>query len=330
MLYRSSEACEEGALMSSADTTGPGPLSTDTTASDSHSDVPQPTLIGVPPVVALIDMTHPKHPIGMGSGFVFDTEGHVATDAHVVESTDGNILPRIAIKTEAGDLLTTHIEKLDDLNDIAVIKIDVGTPAYITPVKLAETEDILKASDPVRVWGYPEDAQHAYIAPGFFLLKEPLSALMSDHGNSAACYQLATTSYFSRVGSSERQDAAAESQRPLLVASMRTEGGMSGGPAVLAINGTNYNHVIGIQDLGGVNSTVSRFTPVSYLRALMSEEHPKFTFTYKKDPVFINAPLNSQPLLTIKVQRTDGEQRPPYHFQLSNYIREQCYTANDR
>jgi S1-C subfamily serine protease len=63
--------------------------------------------------------------VGLGSGVIFDPEGLIMTAAHVVDGTDV-----VTVRLFDGDRLEGTVVGRDDLNDIAVIRIDrTGLPA---------------------------------------------------------------------------------------------------------------------------------------------------------------------------------------------------------
>ena len=58
-------------------------------------------------------------PQGQGSGFVWDTEGHIVTNAHVVANAD-----RVQITFTDGTVTVAEVVGLDRHSDLAVLKID--------------------------------------------------------------------------------------------------------------------------------------------------------------------------------------------------------------
>jgi len=85
---------------------------------------------------------------GQGSGFVYDTDGHIVTNNHVVDGAD-SIVVTFADGTEAkAELVGT-----DPNADLAVIKVDVDA-ALLKPVALADS-DALKVGQIVIAIGNP-------------------------------------------------------------------------------------------------------------------------------------------------------------------------------
>ncbi|HEX4490922.1 MAG TPA: trypsin-like peptidase domain-containing protein [Acidimicrobiia bacterium] len=59
---------------------------------------------------------------GLGSGFIYDTDGHVLTAAHVVEGAGNTVTVRLADGTKQ----TGRVVGSDENTDVAVVKIDLG------------------------------------------------------------------------------------------------------------------------------------------------------------------------------------------------------------
>lgn len=86
-----------------------------------------PAIPGMPAVPSLPgdgsapDRPQGAIPVGTGSGFIIDAEGHVVTNAHVVDGSD-NLTVRFEDGTEIGATLVGQ----DDLLDIAVVQLDLA------------------------------------------------------------------------------------------------------------------------------------------------------------------------------------------------------------
>jgi 2-alkenal reductase len=85
---------------------------------------------------------------GSGSGFVLDTEGHIVTNAHVVENAQ-----RIEVNFFNGVLAKAQVVGLDNNSDIAVLKVDVD-PSMLAPVTFADS-DLLDIGERVLAIGSP-------------------------------------------------------------------------------------------------------------------------------------------------------------------------------
>lgn len=83
-----------------------------------------------------------------GSGFVFDTEGHIVTNYHVVEGAT-----RIEVNFFDGTKATAEIIGLDPDSDLAVIKVDLPDYDY-KPVRFADSSQ-LEVGESVLAIGSP-------------------------------------------------------------------------------------------------------------------------------------------------------------------------------
>ena len=60
-----------------------------------------------------------RHDSGLGSGFVYDSNGFIMTAAHVVQGVD-----QVDVRLYDGTKLTGKVVGTDELNDVAVVKVD--------------------------------------------------------------------------------------------------------------------------------------------------------------------------------------------------------------
>ena len=67
--------------------------------------------------------------IGSGSGFVYDTEGHIVTNNHVVEDSD-----TLRVTMYDGTVFQAEVVGADPFSDLAVIRIDVPEEYTLIPV----------------------------------------------------------------------------------------------------------------------------------------------------------------------------------------------------
>ena len=88
-----------------------------------------------------------------GSGWVYDREGHVVTNYHVIQDAE-----RIEVQLYNGVIRQAEIVGFDQFTDIAVIKIE---PGRLFPAMIAETDDIgtakVRQGDLVFTFGSPFD-----------------------------------------------------------------------------------------------------------------------------------------------------------------------------
>jgi len=64
-----------------------------------------------------------------GSGFFVSSEGHILTNAHVVEGAD-----RIVVILGDGTFLDADLAGRDDWADLALLKVDAGRPMPVIPI----------------------------------------------------------------------------------------------------------------------------------------------------------------------------------------------------
>src|SRR5918997_2953834 len=93
----------------------------------------------------------PQEGTATGSGFVVDEEGHIVTNAHVVEGADS-----VTVSFgEESDAVDAEIRGIDTSTDIAVLKVDPGdVKGGLTPLPLGNSSD-LEVGDPVIAIGNP-------------------------------------------------------------------------------------------------------------------------------------------------------------------------------
>jgi putative serine protease PepD len=87
-------------------------------------------------------------PRGQGSGFIYDSEGHVVTNAHVVDNGDS-----FTVTFRDGSRHTATLVGADPSTDLAVIKVDAPA-AKLKPLRLADS-DSLRVGDAVVAIGSP-------------------------------------------------------------------------------------------------------------------------------------------------------------------------------
>ena len=73
---------------------------------------------------------------GIGSGFVFDTNGHIITNAHVVENAD-----EINVTFLDGRSYKAKIIGIDPFTDLAVIKVEAN-PSLLQPLPLGDSSNL--------------------------------------------------------------------------------------------------------------------------------------------------------------------------------------------
>lgn len=73
---------------------------------------------------------------GLGSGFVWDKEGHIVTNNHVVDNAE-----RVTVTFSDGTSAEAKVVGADPDSDLAVVKVDVS-PEKLVPVQLADSTQV--------------------------------------------------------------------------------------------------------------------------------------------------------------------------------------------
>jgi len=84
---------------------------------------------------------------GTGSGFVLDEDGHVLTNAHVVDGAE-----QVVVVTHDGRRLPAEVVGTDPANDVAVVR--VASDATLTPATLGRSDQV-RVGDEVLAVGSP-------------------------------------------------------------------------------------------------------------------------------------------------------------------------------
>src|SRR5262249_23510354 len=95
-----------------------------------------------------------------GSGFFADNNGHVVTAAHVVLNSH-----EVSVQGIDGYKYRARIEKLDDIHDLAVLKVDEKVDPKQAYVQFGPSASI-KENDAVYALGHPWGLPDLYISPG--------------------------------------------------------------------------------------------------------------------------------------------------------------------
>jgi 2-alkenal reductase len=75
-------------------------------------------------------------PMGQGSGFLYDSDGHIVTNAHVIDDAE-----QVEVTFSDGTILPADIIGLDLHSDLAVVKLQ-ETPDGVEPLPLGEMGDL--------------------------------------------------------------------------------------------------------------------------------------------------------------------------------------------
>ena len=90
-----------------------------------------------------------EHSGGLGSGFVIDKEGHILTNAHVVDGAQGTIY----VSFSNNERVPAKVVGVDNATDVAVLKVDQPASA-LDPIPLGTSKG-LEVGTPVVAIGNP-------------------------------------------------------------------------------------------------------------------------------------------------------------------------------
>jgi 2-alkenal reductase len=118
----------------------------------------------------------------LGSGFVVDADGYIATNAHVVTSQSGATAKNVYVTFSDGNQLEAKIVGTDPNADVALVKVDPsklrGPGAKIVPLPLGATSE-LQAGDPVAAIGSPFGEQQSLSVGVVSALNRDIESLTS-------------------------------------------------------------------------------------------------------------------------------------------------------
>ncbi len=87
-----------------------------------------------------------EHSSGLGSGFVFDKEGHILTNAHVVDGAQGTI----SVSFSNNEKVEAKVIGVDNATDVAVLKVDLPASA-LTVIPLGSSADLEVGAEVVAI-----------------------------------------------------------------------------------------------------------------------------------------------------------------------------------
>jgi serine protease Do len=108
----------------------------------------EPSVVHVSTESVLEGRSLRKMYVSSGSGWIYDADGHIVTNAHVVDGAD-----RIQVQLHDGDLRTAKLVGIDLRTDIAVVKIEGGS---LHPARRGNSDEV-QQGDLVYAFGSPFD-----------------------------------------------------------------------------------------------------------------------------------------------------------------------------
>ncbi|HEY9868671.1 MAG TPA: S1C family serine protease [Candidatus Obscuribacterales bacterium] len=204
---------------------------------------------------------------GSGSGFFVDGQGRVVTNAHVVQD-----VTEIKVVDHDGGKYRARLEKLDDINDLAVLKLEGAASTSSRALSLGASK-ALSPDQPVWALGHPLGLTPTYISPGYFRSRDlELNVLTQRDPN----FQTDLAKKKQELTPAEAADVDAFLARPLLHGKVHLEGGNSGGPLV-----DRSGKVVGVSDwIDPRDHSRSYFIPVDKVEELLAQKDSKFEISH--------------------------------------------------
>jgi len=118
-------------------TSAPAPVSSGQTGTGlaAYESALENIYAAVNPSVVSIEVTTPQGQ-ALGSGFVWDDQGHIVTNDHVVADAT-----RIQVKFSDGSIVAASLVGADADSDLAVIKVD-KTPVKLVPIQVGDSTKV--------------------------------------------------------------------------------------------------------------------------------------------------------------------------------------------
>jgi len=198
-------------------------------------------------IEVLVEQEGTFMPLGSGSGFVVDTEGHIVTNNHVIKEANA-----VQVIFFDGSLADATVIGQDPYSDLAVIQVDVA-PERLTPLELGDSST-LQVGQRVIAIGNP-----------FGLEGTMTVGIISALGRTLAAQVL--------------QESGSFSNPEIIQTDAAINPGNSGGPLLDA-----YGRVVGvnyaIRSETGVNSGIGFAVPVDTLKHIMPHLIDEGTYRY--------------------------------------------------
>lgn len=213
-------------------------------------------------------MVQVKTDTGSGSGFFTGNNGEIVASAHtVIGSREQHVVGPDGRRYKA------EIKAIDDVNDIAILKIKDGSPRPEHKTLELGTAIGLTQDQKAYAFGYPNPYRSAYVSPGYVRhLTTPQSAVLDAQpdGGRKMIDNIAAAAI------DDQTDMLNFLKRPVVQTRNNLRSGFVGGP-ILSENGK----VIGITSLVDSSSEQGYSTPPEYAGLLLANAKGKFSFKYE-------------------------------------------------
>lgn len=230
----------------------------------------------VAPSIVNIYSTRKQTPYGptaeTGSGYFIDNEGRVMTDAHVVRDSR-----ELWITARDGKQYRGQLEKVDDIQDLAIIKLVGVQPGQYKPLEHGSSQSLVNG-DPIFAMGHPHGSRDVFVSPGMFLGRtNMLDVLLRKSGPDNVGQMMNVNDYKNPY---DFYDFLDNLRSPVMGGQLRLEVGNSGGPVV-----DSYGKVVGVtREVEMDNHSASYYSPVEKADSLLRNPRTKFSFQYGYEP----------------------------------------------
>lgn len=217
---------------------------------------------------------------GLGSGYFYDTDGTVVTDAHVVLQ-----MREIFVSGHDGKRYRARIQNVNDVDDTAVLKLDGFKPGNSKPLE-SGSSFALKQDESVWAFGHPRGQREVYVSPGYYRFNSDLMSALTSQ-TSKLFMSNEVRAQRNNLTPAEFADYRSNMTKSLVHGMVHIEPGNSGGPLVHLAekDGALKPQVAGVARSVMTNDfSNSYFTPVEDVDRLVRDPAKKFEFEYSNEP----------------------------------------------
>lgn len=191
----------------------------------------------------------------------------------------------LVVQTPSGENFSARLQKLDDINDLAVLKVEGINPDTNRGLAIGDDKR-LQRNDPIAAVGHPGGQRANIISEGHVIAPTSYFNALSERsqGTMARAFN-----NFIQARPSQATDASESLASPRIAAILPIWHGNSGGPVV------NANHeVIGVAQAADPHVPGSGImVPADKVREILSQPDRKFTFEYEKTSAFNENPVGT-------------------------------------
>jgi|AGTN01.3.fsa_nt_gi Trypsin-like serine proteases, typically periplasmic, contain C-terminal PDZ domain len=218
---------------------------------------------------------------GSGSGFFIEDGSRVVTNSHVVAGETG----LLTVETHDHKNYKARIEKLDDINDIAILRLEENVKSK-NVLQLGDSST-LRVGDPLYAIGHPLGKFDTYISPGVFKERGRFDVLFDTRDPKDRDWKSVTDML---NDPKLREDAAAYRATQKIMVDVQTEPGNSGGAIV-----DSGSKAVAIAMFGSESKQYHRYgweVPVEEVKSLLNGPD-KFQFDYQRRRYALEHPITA-------------------------------------